>query len=118
MTNGDERHTKALEAARDVVKQLVTIEAALLTFGISFVQNISKSRGPTGWIDVAAVALLASLVVGVFALFQVVGETHSSGGTINDHWVRGAIGGSMVGLVIAAVCIAVYVIQAPKPLPT
>src|SRR5437016_14632384 len=111
MTDAEERAAKALEAARDVTKQLVTIDAALLTFGISFVQNISKSRGPTGWVDVATIALLVSLLVGVLALFQIAGETHSTTGTINADLVRYPLIVSMVAFVVAAFCIAVYVIQ-------
>lgn len=118
MTDAQERAAKALEAVRDVTKQLVTIDAALLTFGIAFVQNISKSQGPTGWIDIATIALLCSLFVGILALYQVAAETHSTSGTINALWVRWPLIISMGAFVVAAFCIAWYVIEAPKPLPT
>lgn len=116
--NGNDRPGKALEAARDVVKQLVTIDAALLTFGISFVQNISKSRGPTGWIDIATIALLVSLLFGVVTLFSIVSETNASDGTINAGLLRGSLVVSMAAFVAAAGCIGWYVLQAPKPLPS
>jgi len=118
MTNGNERPTKALEAARDVLKQLVTIDAALLTFGVSFVQNITKGTGPTGWIDAATILLFLSLAFGVAALFRVVSETHSQSGTINDQILRMAIVLSMVTFAAAAICIGIYILQAPTQVTT
>lgn len=118
MTNGNERPAKALEAARDVLKQLVTIDAALLTFGVSFVQNITKGTGPTGWIDAATILLFLSLAFGVAALFRVVSETHSQTGTINDQVLRVAIVLSMVTFAAAAICIGIYILQAPTQVTT
>lgn len=115
MTNTSDRPSKALEAARDVVKQLVTINAALLTFGISFVQNITKSQGPTGWMDVATISLLVSLTLGLAALFLIVSETHSQSGTINDNMLRNALLLSIAAFAFAAGCIAWYILNAPTP---
>jgi cytochrome bd-type quinol oxidase subunit 2 len=87
MTDNSNPSAKALDAARDGLKQVVTIDAALLTFGIAFVQNITKGRGSTGLIDAAIIALLVSIATGVISLISAVGQTHSSG-NINDFWVR------------------------------
>jgi len=117
MTNGNDRPIKALEAARDVVKQLVTIDAALLAFGVSFVQNITKSQGPTGWIDLATILLLVSLACGLATLFRIVAETHPQSGDINDKVLRFALIASMLTFAGATVCIAIYILKAPTPLP-
>jgi hypothetical protein len=118
MPNGSDRPELALEAARDVVKQLVTIDAALLTFGVAFVQNISKLGGPTGWMETSIVSLLASLFFGVTTLLLVVQETHSTTGNINNGLLRSCLVTSMLAFVLAAIAIGVYVIQAPIPPPS
>jgi hypothetical protein len=113
MTSISDRPEQALEAARDVVKQLVTIDAALLTFGIAFVQNISKGSGPTGWTELSIVALLASLSFGVLTLFQIVAQTHKETGTINAGFLRFDLSISLLMFVAAVAFLSVYVIQAP-----
>lgn len=113
----EERAVKALEAARDVIKQLVTADAALLTFGIGFVKDIAKSQGPTGLIDWAAAALLVSIVTGVAALILIVAQTHKANGSINAGLLRWSLFLSLVTFGAAVVFIGIYVMCAPTPLP-
>ena len=97
-----------------MVKQLVTIDAALLTFGIAFLQNITKSRGPTDWINTAIIALIVSIAAGLVGLFSIVSETHSQSGSINANWVRVPLVLSLAAFAVAAFCIGWYVLKAPK----
>jgi len=120
-----DRQVKALEANRDVAKQLVTIDAALLTFGITYV-----SKTGTAWqwlIGATVILLLISITVGVFALFQNVSETHSTAGNINDTYLRGALIACLAAFVMAICCLSFYVLLVPtsgssnppaKPAPT
>lgn len=104
---------KALEAARDVVKQLVTIEAALLTFGVTYV---SKTGDAWRWlIGLTVILLLAGILVGVIGLFQIVAETHSETGSINDGCVRGMLMASLAAFVAALCCLSLYVVKVPNP---
>ena len=110
---GTERARSALAAAQDLLKQLVTIDAALLTFGVGFLQNISKGKGPTVWLLSAVAAILASIFFGVVALYSVVEQTHSSGGNINNGWLRINSLVSWAAFVWAAISIGVFVALAP-----
>jgi high-affinity nickel permease len=118
MPDTSNRPELALEAARDVVKQLVTIDAGLLTFGIAFMQNISKLGGPTICIEISTISLLVSLFFGVTSLFSIVQQTHTETGNINDHWLRLMLVLSMLSFIVAAAFISIYVIRAPIPLPS
>lgn len=112
-----DRAAKALDAARDGLKQIVTIDAALLTFGVSFVQNITKSQGPTGFIDTAIISLLVSVTLGVLGVIFTVGQTHEASGNINNSWVRWPTFGCVVSFLVAIVFIGWYVFDAPIPIP-
>jgi len=108
-----ERSRCALDAARDLLKQLVTIDAALLTFGVGFLQNVSKGKGPTGWLFSAVAALLASIFFGVVALYATVEQTHSLTGNINNGWLRINSVVSWAAFVWATISIGVFVALAP-----
>jgi hypothetical protein len=111
--NASDRPAKALDAARDGLKQVITIDAALLTFGVAFIQNITKSRGPTGFIDTAIILLLVSITLGVLALISTVGQTHSGSGSINDSWVRWPAFGCIASFVAGIAFIGWYVFDTP-----
>jgi hypothetical protein len=110
---GTERARSALDAARDLLKQLVTIDAALLTFGVGFLQNISKGKGPADWLLSAVAAILASIFFGVVALYAVVEQTHSSGGNINNGWLRFNSVASWVAFIWGTISIGIFVALAP-----
>jgi hypothetical protein len=112
-TEKQARRAKALDAVRDVLKQVITIEAALLTFGIAFVQNITKSRGPTGLIVGAVIALLVGIFFGILGLVAVVEQTNSETGSINGFWLRALILAGEASFVLAIVFIGLYVIETP-----
>jgi hypothetical protein len=103
----------ALVASRDILKQIVTIDAALLTFGVSFLQNISKGKGPADWLLSAVAAILASILFGVAALYSVVEQTHRPGGNIDDGWLRFNSVMSWAAFVWATISIGVFVMLAP-----
>jgi hypothetical protein len=107
MTPNNAVLVQALDSARDVLKQLVTIEAALLTFGIAYVQSIAKSRGPTDVIHAAIIILLISLASGIAGLMFTVG------GNINSWWIRGPLLFSLLLFMAAVACIGYYVISSP-----
>jgi hypothetical protein len=107
MNTTSEVLAKALDAARDVLKQLITIEAALLTFGIAYVQNITKSRGPTDLIHAAVIVLLVSILSGIVSLIFTVGKD------INSWWVRGPALFTLISFMAAVACIGFYVINSP-----
>jgi hypothetical protein len=109
---GTERTRSALAAAGDLLKQLVTIDAALLTFGVGFLQNISKGKGPTDWLLSTVAAILASIFFGVVALYAIVEQTHS-GGNINNGWLRFNSLASWAAFVWATISIGVFVVLAP-----
>jgi hypothetical protein len=111
--NVSDRPAKALDAARDCLKQVITIDAALLTFGVTFIQNITKSRGRTGFIDTAIILLLVSISLGVLAVIFTVGQTHSRSGSINDCWVRWPAFGCIVSFVAGIAFIGWYVFGTP-----
>ena len=70
-------------------KQVITIDAALLTFGVAFIQNITKSRGPTGFIDIIIfIVYLWTHCPGRTCYNFYRSTTHSGSGSINDFWVR------------------------------
>lgn len=115
MPDNSSPSAKALDAARDGLKQVVTIDAALLTFGITFVQNITKGRGPIGFIDATIIALLVSIAAGVVSLISTVGQTHKSG-DINDCWVRWPAFICILAFVFALVSIGWYVFDSPIPI--
>jgi hypothetical protein len=98
---------KGLEAARDVAKQVLTIDAALLTFGLTFLKDVVKTAGSTAF-NTAAIALLISAGAGMFALFAIVEKTHSGGG-INAGWIRFPLLVNLAGLVVGVIAIAVFV---------
>lgn len=108
-----ERHVKALEAVRDVTKQVVTIQAALLTFGLALVKDITKGEGPKELFVTAVIALLVGAVAGLIALLSAVGSTHTADGTINDKWIMGPLRLCVAGLVVGAGAIGIYLGQAP-----
>jgi len=108
-----DNETKALEGARDLVKQMVTLEAALLTFGVGYV---SKAGDSWRWlIDAVIVLLLISLVLGVLGLFQIVSQTHSANGNINDGFLRVVLVLSILTFVGAIVCISFYILLVSTP---
>jgi drug/metabolite transporter (DMT)-like permease len=115
MTDNSSPSAKALDAARDGLKQVVTIDAALLTFGIAFVQNITKGRGSIGFIDATIVALLVSIAAGLASLISTVGQTHKSG-DINDFWVRWPAFICLLSFVFALAFIGWYVFDSPIPI--
>lgn len=107
------RRKNALNAVQDVLKQLATVDAALLTFGITYVQDIVKPKGPSNWVLAAISALLLSLLSGGWGLFAVVDQTNRKAGSIDAPWLRLVESVCLIAFGIAVFCIAVYVVERP-----